>query len=189
MLGFIVAGITAITSFAFIAMTRAISTTIATSMKTLILVKHIVSLIEDLAKSLNITDSEDEIREIGDRVIQAEENGIMADKYETWKDYKEALENFELDSKRSLEIEDEDKEVVGLAFALKETELEMDSDVSTLPESIKDVPELLEKEMLEILIKELKKEGYSAFDIKNYFDGDLSAANLEKIDSIIEKLK
>ncbi|MGL5126457.1 MAG: hypothetical protein ACRC6U_10855 [Fusobacteriaceae bacterium] len=42
---------------------------------------------------------------------------------------------------------------------------------------------------LDILIKELKKMEYSAFDIKNYFDGDLSAADLEKIDIIIEKLK
>lgn len=63
--------------------------------------KIISKAIETIGKALGIIKVEDKIEDLGDRALQAEDEGITLDNFSTFEEYKEALEKFEIDPEKT----------------------------------------------------------------------------------------
>lgn len=68
----------------------------------------------DMAKAFDIISHSESITDIGDKVIQAEEAGIICEDFETYEEYIAAIENFDIDLDKSKTIDDKDKLIRGL---------------------------------------------------------------------------
>lgn len=82
----------------------------------------VANAIVALSHSLGVT-KEEKAEDLGDRVIQAEEQGITKDDFDTYKEYLDALDDFEVDEEKSKEIPVEHKILRGMdasAQALQE---------------------------------------------------------------------
>ena len=70
------------------------------------------------ANALGITDEKDP-EKLGDKIIQAEEEGIKPEKYEKYEDYMKAIDEFEIDEEKSKEIDTNAKLLRGVDAAAK----------------------------------------------------------------------
>lgn len=70
--------------------------------------------VQGLAKALGIIKPEEKVEEVGDKAIQAEDEGIKPENYNSFEEYKRALDNFEIDPEKSKKISEEDKLRKGL---------------------------------------------------------------------------
>jgi len=73
------------------------------------------------ASALGVTQEKD-AESLGNRVIQAEEEGITPDKFEEYDDYLKAIDEFEIDEEKSKEIDTNDKLLRGLDVSAKAIE-------------------------------------------------------------------
>lgn len=62
-----------------------------------------------ICKALGLIKQDEEVENLGDKTIQAEEAGIKPEDYQNFKDYMNAVENFEVDPEKSKRISQEDK--------------------------------------------------------------------------------
>ena len=60
-------------------------------------------------QALGIIGPDENAKELGDKAIQAEEEGITPENYDSYEEYMDAVRKFELDPEKSEQIEDEDK--------------------------------------------------------------------------------
>ncbi len=67
-----------------------------------------------IAKAFGLVEKEENVDELGDKAIQAEESGITPDQFDNYDEYVKAVENFEVDPAKSKEISTEDKVKKGL---------------------------------------------------------------------------
>ena len=74
----------------------------------------VVDIIANIAKALAVKGAEEDVDELGDKVIQAEEAGISPDDFEKHDDYMEAIRDFKVDPERSKEISVEEKRAAGV---------------------------------------------------------------------------
>ena len=67
--------------------------------------------IQAIGRALGIIKDKDQIEDLGDRALQAEEKGITPDKYSTFDEFKQALDNFELnpDKTKATSLEEKEK--------------------------------------------------------------------------------
>lgn len=70
--------------------------------------------IQAIGRALGIIKEKDQIEDLGDRALQAEEKGITPDKYSTFNEYKQALDNFELnpDKTKATSLEEKEKKFI-----------------------------------------------------------------------------
>lgn len=73
-----------------------------------------VKVIDVVCKALGILDADDSTEDLGDRVLQAEEAGIKPENFETYQEYKAAIDSFELDPEKSDKYKPEEKVAAGL---------------------------------------------------------------------------
>lgn len=73
------------------------------------------------ANALGIVDEKDP-EKLGDKVIQAEDEGITPDKYEKYEDYVAAIDEFEVDEEKSKEIDKNQKLLRGMDVTTKSIE-------------------------------------------------------------------
>lgn len=66
--------------------------------------------IQAIGKALGLIKDNDKIEDLGDRALQAEEEGLTIDKFSTFEEYKQALDNFEVDPEKTKANSLEDKE-------------------------------------------------------------------------------
>ena len=78
----------------------------------------VVDIIANIAKALAVKNKDENVDELGDRVIQAEENGIKLEDFETHDEYMKAINEFQVDPERSKEIPLEEKRERGVACLL-----------------------------------------------------------------------
>ena len=81
---------------------------------TLEIIKQIGPIMMAFAKSLGLVNEKENIGDLGDKAIQAEEAGIKPEEYETFQDYVNAIESFSVDENKSISIGDERKHTKGL---------------------------------------------------------------------------
>lgn len=74
----------------------------------------VVDIIANIAKALAVKNPDENVDDLGDRVIQAEEAGIHPEDYEKHDDYMKAISEFEVDPERSKEISLEEKREKGV---------------------------------------------------------------------------
>lgn len=74
----------------------------------------VVDIIANIARALAVKGADENIDELGDKVIQAEEKGISLDNFEKHDDYMDAIREFKIDPERSKEISIEDKRMAGV---------------------------------------------------------------------------
>ena len=74
----------------------------------------VVDIIANIAKALAVKNPDENVDELGDRVIQAEEAGIHPEDFEKHDDYMKAISEFEVDPERSKEISLEEKREKGV---------------------------------------------------------------------------
>lgn len=72
------------------------------------IVLQVAKAIATFASELGVTETKDP-EELGDKVIQAEEEGITPENFETYREYVQAVDNFEPDAEKSKQISEEDK--------------------------------------------------------------------------------
>ncbi|GJQ61018.1 MAG: hypothetical protein SCALA702_00710 [Melioribacteraceae bacterium] len=65
------------------------------------LLDKLVNLVTTVLEKLGIIDAKDSHKEMGDKMLQAEEQGITPENYENYDDYYKAIREFELDPEKS----------------------------------------------------------------------------------------
>ena len=74
----------------------------------------VVAAIDAVCKVLGILDADENTEDLGDRAMQAEEEGIKPENFETYKEYKATIDAFELDPEKSEKYKPEEKVAAGL---------------------------------------------------------------------------
>lgn len=67
------------------------------------------AIVTKALQALGIIGPDENAKELGDKAIQAEEEGITPENYDSYEEYMDAVRKFELDPEKSEQIEDEDK--------------------------------------------------------------------------------
>lgn len=76
-----------------------------------------------VAKALGlIEDDQQSVEDLGDKAIQAADEGIVPENYESYEQYLHDVENFELDPEKSASIKQEEKIAKGAEVLLKATD-------------------------------------------------------------------
>lgn len=116
-------------------------------------VKMVVNSLVNVCKSLGLIKEETKPEELGDKAIQAEEQGIKPENFKTYKEYVKAVENFEIDPEKSKLTTEKEK-------AVKASELSAGLLMEKMPNvNIAGIPLLAEKlppEKIAAIISTLK---------------------------------
>lgn len=82
-----------------------------------------------VAKSLGlIEDDQQSVEDLGDKAIQAADEGIVPENYESYEEYLHDVENFELDPEKSASIKQEEKIAKGAEVLLKAADEKLGTD-------------------------------------------------------------
>ena len=109
MLGIILGAVAGIVATA-VSVTKTI-TVVGTALKTL------GDALIGIAKTLGLISPEEKVEDLGDKAIQAEEQGINPEDFTTYAEYVKSVENFEVDSEKSKEISEDEKSLKGIELA------------------------------------------------------------------------
>ncbi|MDY6294970.1 MAG: hypothetical protein SPL45_01550, partial [Schwartzia succinivorans] len=63
-------------------------------------------IIMGILKGLGLIKPEEDVEDLGDKALQAEEEGITPEKYDSYEEYLKAVEEFEIDPEKSKEIDE-----------------------------------------------------------------------------------
>ena len=93
----------------------------------------VAKLVQSIAKALGLVKEDEKPEDLGDKALQAEEQGITPDKFKTYEEYANRIQNFELDPEKSKKYSTEDKmkksmEVYSKLIAEKYPETAVDLD-------------------------------------------------------------
>lgn len=99
------------------------------------LVKVVAGFANALLHTLTIFRPEESVQDIGDRALQAADDGITQDGYDNFDDYMSALRDFQLDPEASKKFSDADKLIAGLGVATSGLEAKFE----VAPGSLNDV--------------------------------------------------
>ena len=82
-----------------------------------------------VAKALGlIEDDQQSVEDLGDKAIQAADEGIVPENYESYEQYLHDVENFELDPEKSASIKQEEQIAKGAEVLLKATDEKLGTD-------------------------------------------------------------
>ena len=127
-----------------------------------------------IAKALGlIEDKSIEIEELGDKVLQAEMEGIKPENYNTYKEYMKAIEEFELDPEKSKKWTETEKIEKGI-------EITSELLVETYGEDIEDIlvevvknPEFFNSNRVKEYIELVSDNKITYSEISDYLDGNI----------------
>lgn len=74
-------------------------------------IKVVVSSMVNVCKSLGLIKEETQLEELGDKAIQAEEEGLKPENFDTYEAYVKAVENFEINPEKSKLTTEKDKHI------------------------------------------------------------------------------
>lgn len=63
-------------------------------------------IISGMMKGLGLIKPDEEVTDLGDKALQAADDGITPEKYDTYEEYLKAIEDFDLDPEKSKDIDD-----------------------------------------------------------------------------------
>jgi len=141
----------------------------------------------EIGKALGILPPDKEIEDIGDQAFQAEEAGIRPENYDTYEDYKNAVESFKIDPERSSQLTPEQKiqkalEYEALGFCMKFPEFPVEKIFTTIAEK----SNYFTPERTAQLGTILKDNAGLLVDITNVISGN--EKNLDKVSSVFDIL-
>ncbi len=142
-----------------------------------------VTAIDVICKVLGMLEPKETTEDIGDRAIQAQEAGIRPENYGTYKEYLSAIKNFEIDPKKSDEINQLDKLVAGVGVHYWGFEEKFGLGTGDLISKTIESPDYFTGERLEAYLDAVE----NISDVVEFFDGKLSPADQDMIeDKLIE---
>lgn len=148
--------------------------------------KMIGNALMGIGKALGLIKSETEVEELGDKALQAEEEGIRPENYDTYTDYVRAIENFELDPEKSKALDPEKKIKKGIEVTSGVT-AEKYPETLDLFEYALENPAYFTGDRMKEIGKLLASEGGSCIEsILKYMNG--SEKNVQKLDSTVQML-
>ncbi|HDS1199504.1 TPA: hypothetical protein QDZ95_003028 [Shewanella algae] len=141
-----------------------------------------------LFMAMGIIKPHENVEVLGERALQAAEQGITMDKYEDFDDYIDALRNFELDPDKAEKRSSAEKLTagIGLGTVLLENKLNLGSGslngIWLLPMTN---PDYFTAENVGALLSEVKFNG----DLSTYFERRLSAGDTSRLESALANSK
>lgn len=140
-----------------------------------------------LGKALGIIDDATDIEELGNKVIQAEEEGIVPEKYDNYDDYMNDIDDYDVDIEKSELITEEEKinkgiETVTAASIDKFPEVGLEEFFNLAGTN----EEYFTKERMNALGEKITEGMDSVEHIVGFIDG--SEKNLDVIDSAIKDM-
>jgi len=106
-------------------------------------IKAVTGLFMNIAKALGLIKPEVDEKDLGDKALQAEEAGIRPEKYKTYAEYHEAVENFKVDPEKSKKYTEKQKLVkaaeLSAGLAAEKLEKLPVQDVINLGRDFKDI--------------------------------------------------
>lgn len=76
--------------------------------------KNLGNALMGIAKVLGLIEKDERVENLGDKAIQAEEQGIKPEDFSTYSEYVKRIEDFEVDSAKSKEISEDEKALKGI---------------------------------------------------------------------------
>jgi hypothetical protein len=150
--------------------------------------KAIITVTVDLCKSLGIIEDMESPEELGDKALQAEEDGMESDSFESWLDYKKMLDNYQIDPERSRETSQQEKLAAAAGVLIKGIEERfgsLGSEKLIIGKIGKD-PEFFNAERVEQYVKLFKESDTDLDNAAKYFDRDLDPITRSKVGQLIE---
>ena len=149
--------------------------------------KEIGKIIFAMAKIIGAIKSDIDIKDMGDKALQAEADGITPEKYDTYSDYVAALDGYFVDTEKSTKISDELKENKGVEIAVRlMIEKFADLPIVDFIKSIVDNPEYFKDGRIEAFGEMINENKDFIADFVGYVSG--TEKNAEKLNSISETL-
>lgn len=142
----------------------------------------VVAAIDAVCKVLGILETDESTEDLGDRAMQAEEAGIKPENFETYQEYKAAIDAFELDPEKSEKYTPEEKVAAGLGvefWALEDKFGKGAGDLLT--HMVKDGVEgggYFSKERIDSFIDKVE----SVADVARYFSKALSPEDSNRVE-------
>lgn len=151
---------------------------------------RVIAVVEVVLHILGLLEPKENLDEFGDRVLQAEAEGITPHDFSTYKEYVAAIRNFELDPEKSKQFNAGDKVVAAMGvqywgmnerFGLGAGDL--------LTHIVKDIVKNKEEDsyFTEARIKTILEKVESLADVANYFSGKLDAEDKQAVEDQLVK--
>ena len=153
----------------------------------------VAKLLQAVGKALGLIKEEEKPEDLGDKALQAEEQGITPDKFKTYEEYANRIQNFELDPEKSKKYTPEEKmKKTTEVFTKYINEKHPDMlgtiiDLNKLATVEQNKPGYLESDQRAVFIGEaLKNDPQLAGDISRYLSG--SETDTTNISNTIDKM-
>ena len=146
-------------------------------------------LVTAIGKALGLIKEDEKPEDLGDKALQAEEQGITPDKFKSYEEYANRIQNFELDPEKSKNYSTEDKmkksmEVYSKLIAEKYPEMAVDLDkLATLEQKN---PGYLTDARIDQISEMVKDDPKLVGDIGRYLSG--SETDTVNISNTIDKM-
>jgi hypothetical protein len=150
--------------------------------------KAIITVIVDLGKSLGLIEDNENPEELGDKALQAEEDGMGPDSFDSWSDYKTMLDNYQTDPDRSLKTSQQEKLAAAAGVLIKGLEEAMGSlgSEKLILKKIGEDPDFFNAERMEQYVKIFKESNTDLDNAAKYFDRVLDPDTRSEVGQLIE---
>jgi hypothetical protein len=153
--------------------------------KGLEILKFVANIANTISTVFGIFNEKETVEDIGDRALQAAEQGITPDEFEDHAGYMDALRNFELDNEKSEKLSPTEKIVSGLAVAGRGLDEKFGTPEGTMGNLwllAGAKPDYFNAEKL----TQLLKTGQDIMSVVDYFEGTLGGGeSLEVEDKLV----
>jgi len=150
--------------------------------------KVIVAIVVAVGKALGIIPEDEVPEELGDRVIQAEAQGIVPEKFDTYAEYMKKVRELEIDPELSEKSTLEEKRAAFLTVANKGIEEKLDSKIG-LPfwGEVAKNESYFTPERVTSILKEFSSNGMDPAKITDYFEANLAPDERDKVEENLVK--
>jgi hypothetical protein len=148
----------------------------------------VVKLVTTILEKLGLIDAGEDAKEVGDKMLQAEEKGITPDNYENYDDYNKAIKEFELDPEKSAQFTDQEKFAKYAAVGLGQIEKVVGDGAITF---LTEVATKLSPEFkLDTKIQSYMDSFSGNLDkLNGYFNGSLSQKDFQEVEKQVVSIE
>ena len=149
----------------------------------------VVAVVQTVVQLYGILKPEEKVEDIGDKAIQASEEGISMDKFDDFDAYMESLRNFDVNSERSNQIDEVTKKLSGIAVVTQGLAEKLKVNDNSLG-NLWRLPALNAQVFTADRIKAILDSTTNINHVLRYFEKDLTpqtAVNIEKVLFDVEK--
>lgn len=146
----------------------------------------IEKIIKNTAVKLNLVEENVNLEELGNKVLQASENGIKRYKFENFEDYKKKVNLFEVDEEKSQILGKNQKRLAAISFIIEEITYKYELNFIEFIKIILKNPVFYNTDRTVAYIKEFSKAKEDISKLKDYLEGSLNEVKKIKIQEIIK---